>query len=290
MKSQLTRRNYTSPTSIVMTKSLYENSQQSLKAKSVDYPKSLRLMTLNNGCETMVCYNKVYYSSAQSRILGLTVNGQYLSHLGSWIPKRTHIVQFWNFWKKTGLGIKKGVVTTITTPVNNMTKTKVARQRFGQDKFMDSLEESYRLFLIDQEYICNALKNERNLPKDMPALINLVDLFKAKYQHMQNNSMSDAIKFQIKLIEEQLQEMTIKFYKYFFNGQEKPIIIEAVSKQSAHYALEKIMPKLSEKGYDLRDLKDMKVENPLVGVNRKQYQGKSYVWSVEGWIEDTEAK
>ena len=63
-----------------------------------------------------------------------------------------------------------------------------------------------------------------------------------------------------------------------------------MSKQSAHYALEQIMPKLSEKGYDLRDLKDMKVENPLVGVNRKQYQGKSYVWSVEGWIEDKEAK
>jgi hypothetical protein len=80
--------------------------------------------------------------------------------------------------------------------------------------------------------------------------------------------------------------MTIKFYKYYFDGQEKPVIIEAVSKQSAHYALQQILPKLSEKGYNLQDLKDMKVESPLVGVNRKQYQGKSYVWGVDGWVED----
>jgi hypothetical protein len=80
--------------------------------------------------------------------------------------------------------------------------------------------------------------------------------------------------------------MTIKFYKYYFDGQEKPVIIEAISKQSANYALEQIMPTLSDKGYFLQDLKDMKVEQPLVGVNKKQFKGKNYVWSVDGWIED----
>lgn len=186
------------------------------------------------------------------------------------------------------LTYKKRVVTTITTPVNNTTKIKVARQRFGQNKFMDSLEETYRLFVIDQEYICNSLKNERNLPKDLPALMNLVDLFKIKYHHMLHLSIGDAMKFHIKLIEEQLNEMTIKFYKYYFNGQDKPVIIEAVSKQSANYALEQILPSLTSKGYDLRDLKDMKVETPLVGVNKKKHQGKSFVWTSEGWIEDNE--
>lgn len=153
---------------------------------------------------------------------------------------------------------------------------------------MDSLEETYRLFVIDQEYICNSLKNERNLPKDLPALMNLVDLFKIKYHHMLHLSIGDAMKFHIKLIEEQLNEMTIKFYKYYFNGQDKPVIIEAVSKQSANYALEQILPSLTSKGYDLRDLKDMKVETPLVGVNKKKHQGKSFVWTSEGWIEDNE--
>lgn len=192
------------------------------------------------------------------------------------------------FCLNAALIYKKRVVTTITTPVNNTTKIKVARQRFGQNKFMDSLEETYRLFVIDQEYICNSLNNERNLPKDLPALMNLVDLFKIKYHHMLHLSIGDAMKFHIKLIEEQLNEMTIKFYKYYFNGQDKPVIIEAVSKQSANYALEQILPSLTSKGYDLRDLKDMKVETPLVGVNKKKHQGKSFIWTSEGWIEDNE--
>lgn len=154
---------------------------------------------------------------------------------------------------------------------------------------MDSLEESYRLFLVDQEYICNALKNERNQPKDIPALSNMVDLLNIKYQHLHRTMIGDALKFHLKIVEDLLTDMTIKFYKYYFNGQEKPVIIEAVSKQSAHYALQQILPKLSDKGYDLQDLKDMKVESPLIGVNRKQYQGKTFVWSADGWIEDKEA-
>ena len=76
------------------------------------------------------------------------------------------------------------------------------------------------------------------------------------------------------------------FYKYFFEGKEKPIIIEAISKQSAHHALQQVLPTLQEKGYDLRDLKDMKVETPIVGVSRKQHQGKNFVWSNEGWVQE----
>lgn len=243
-------------------------------------------MTLNNGYETMICYNKVYYSSAQSKMTGLILNGQFLSNLGLKILKTPSYSQYLNFWKKTALSIKKGVVTTITTPVNNTTKTKVARQRFGQDKFMDSLEETYRVLLADCDYICNAFKNERNLLKHKPALAKMVHLFKAKYQPLDKTTLGFALNFHLKIVEDLLNEMTIKFYKYYFDGQEKPVIIEAVSKQSAHYALQQILPKLSEKGYNLQDLKDMKVESPLVGVNRKQYQGKSYVWGVDGWVED----
>ena len=238
----------------------------------------------------MICYNKVYYSSAQSKILGLIPSGQYLSSLGLKMMKSQSYSQYWNFFKNVALSIKKGAVTTITTPVNNMTKTKVARQRFGQNKFMDSLEERYRDLLADADKICNALQNERNLLKHKPALATMVHLFKIKYQQYDKTFLGFALNFHLKIVEDLLNEMTIKFYKYYFEGQEKPIIIEAISKQSAHYALEQIMPKLSEKGYDLRDLKDMKVESPLVGVNRKQYQGKSYVWSAEGWIEDKNTK
>jgi hypothetical protein len=243
-------------------------------------------MTLSNGYETMVCYNKIYYSSAPSKIVGLIPNGQFLSNLGLRILKRPSYSQYLNFLKKTALSIKKGVVTTITTPVNNTTKTKVARQRFGQNKFMDSLEETYRVLLADSDYICNALKNERNLPKHKPALAQMVHLFKTKYQPLEKTTLGFALNFHHKLVEELLNEMTIKFYKYYFHGQEKPVIIEAISKQSAHYALEQIMPKLLDKGYHLQDLKDMKVESPLAGINRKQYQGKSYVWSNDGWVED----
>ena len=249
------------------------------------YRKSMKSLALKNGCETMAVSGKVYYSSHPNKMIGLIQSGKYRSlHFYEMMLRSLKRLQ--NILLKTNLTYKKGVATTITTPVNNTTIIKVARQRFGQDKFMESLEETYRLFLADQEYICNALKNERNLPKDLPALINLVDLLIIKYQHLEKSPVGDVLKIHLKIVDDLLKDMTIKFYKYYFDGQEKPVIIEAISKQSANYALEQIMPTLSDKGYFLQDLKDMKVEQPLVGVNKKQFKGKNYVWSVDGWIED----
>jgi hypothetical protein len=70
---------------------------------------------------------------------------------------------------------------------------------------MESLEETYRLFLADQEYICNALKNERNLPKDLPALINLVDLLIIKYQHLEKSPVGDVLKIHLKIVDDLLK-------------------------------------------------------------------------------------
>jgi hypothetical protein len=181
---------------------------------------------------------------------------------------------------------KKGSNDHYYPIANNTTKFPLARERFGQNKFMDNLEQDYSLFLADVEFIRNTMQNPLNLPKDVAPITTMVFLLKRKYQHLSHLSCYRLFEFQINQLQEKAKDMTIKFYKYYFEGKEKPIIIEAISKESAHYALQKIIPTLSEKGYDLRDLTNMKVESPIVGVSRKQNQGKNFIWSEEGWIEE----
>jgi hypothetical protein len=181
---------------------------------------------------------------------------------------------------------KKGSNDHYYPIVNNTTKIFLASEKFGQNKFMDNLEQEYALFLKDVEFIRNTFENPLNQPKDVPQLATLVYLLKRKYQHLSNLSQYQFFEWHLNIVDQQLKDMTTKFYKYFFEGKEKPIIIEAISKQSAHHALQQVLPTLKEKGYDLRDLKDMKIETPIVGVSRKQHQGKNFVWSNEGWVQE----
>ena len=285
MNSQLMKPNTTLRTSSAMTKQSLGSSPKIMTGTYQVYRNFIKSMGLRNGCTTMIVYGKVYYSSPPNKILGLIQSGKYLLQhfyeMMNWSSKRIK-----NTLLRINLTYKKRAVTTITAQVNNTTIIKVARQRFGQDKFMESLEETYGLLLADQAFICNALQNERNLPIHLPALKKLAHLLSIKYQQLSYGPLELIMKYHLKMVDELLKDMTIKFYKYYFDGQEKPVIIEALSKQSANYALEQIMPSLSEKGYFLQDLKDMKVELPIVGVNKKQHQGKSYVWGLQGWMED----
>ena len=170
-------------------------------------------------------------------------------------------------------------------PSVNNTTNDTAKQRFGHSKGNINMEQTYIELLHDVEFICNAFRNPLNQPKDLPALAKLVELLKIKYQDVLEGSYAKVFEFHLNSLRQELKEMSIKFYRYYFNDQEKPITIEAISKQAANHALENLMPQLLEKGYNLQNLIDVKVETPIAGVSTKRHQGKSFIWSTEGWIE-----
>ena len=169
-------------------------------------------------------------------------------------------------------------------PMNNTTIV-CSKQKFGRTKFNQIMQENYLSFLHDVEFICTAFRNPRNQPKDMPALIKLVELLKRKYHYQIDGAYKDVLQFHINSLEDELKDMTVKFYKYYFHEVEKPVIIEAITKQVANHTLESLMPELQANGYKLQNLADVRVETPIVGVSRKKNDGKNFVWTAEGWIE-----
>lgn len=170
-------------------------------------------------------------------------------------------------------------------PSVNNTTNDTAKQRFGLAKVTINMEQTYLELLHDVEFICNALRNPLNQPKDLPALAKLVELLNQKYADILEGSFSKVLEFHLNSLRAELKDMSIKFYRYYFKDKEKPVTIEAISKQAANHALESLMPKLKDKGYSLENLLDVKVETPIEGVSTKKNQGKNFIWTTEGWIE-----
>jgi hypothetical protein len=174
-------------------------------------------------------------------------------------------------------------------PVNNTTNFFHNKQKFGQPKSTNKMQELNISFLHDVEYICTALRNPLNQPKDLPALTKLVELLKLKYKDLFNTAYVEVLTFHINLIEDELKTMSIKLYRYYFHGKEKPITIEAISKYAADYAMMQLIPKIEAKGYYRENLRDVKVETPVAGVSTKKVDGKILVWTTDGgWIEKRE--
>lgn len=85
----------------------------------------------------------------------------------------------------------------------------------------------------------------------------------------------------------------IKFYKYFFKGSKKPVIMESYSKDEA----DNMLSRLSEKtnAIDLTALEDVRIEMPVRGVSNRKRHGKNHIWvgtdiTSDGWIEESEFK
>jgi hypothetical protein len=173
-------------------------------------------------------------------------------------------------------------------PYLNNTTNACTKQRFGRTKFKEQMQDIYISLLDDVAFIRNALYNPRNLPKDMPALIKLVELLKRKYDDFAKSPYGDVALFHINNLEEELADMRIKFYKYYFRDKEKPVTIEALNKQAANFAMEQLMPQLEPKGYKIQNIVDVRVEEPIAGVSTKKHQGKEFIWTSEGWIEKRE--
>lgn len=84
----------------------------------------------------------------------------------------------------------------------------------------------------------------------------------------------------------------IRFYKYFFMNLDKPITMEAESRDMADSMLQQLSIKSKVK-IDLKRLIDVRIETPLFGISEKKRQGKELVWvgkdyTSDGWMDKNE--
>jgi len=82
----------------------------------------------------------------------------------------------------------------------------------------------------------------------------------------------------------------IKLYKYYFRQLEKPIVMEATSRQEADNFLRIFNQKIGGK-MRITDLLDLRVETLVVGESSKIKNGKKHIWvgtdySQDGWMEE----
>lgn len=83
--------------------------------------------------------------------------------------------------------------------------------------------------------------------------------------------------------------MKTMFYKYYFRGMDKPIIMEAEDRQTADQMLVQLSVK-SKVRMKTADLIDVRIETPLFGITTKKRNGIEYVWvgkekTSDGWLE-----
>lgn len=79
-----------------------------------------------------------------------------------------------------------------------------------------------------------------------------------------------------------------RFYKYFFLGTDKPIIMEAENRTKADEMIISLQYK-SQTPIDFTKLIDIRVETPIVGISTRKRKGNEYVWvgkeyTSDGWL------
>jgi hypothetical protein len=80
----------------------------------------------------------------------------------------------------------------------------------------------------------------------------------------------------------------IRFYKYYFTGKDKPVIMEAEDRISADQMMQQL--KLNTNiNLSAKDLIDIRVETPIVGISKRKKHNKEYVWvgtefTSDGWL------
>lgn len=80
----------------------------------------------------------------------------------------------------------------------------------------------------------------------------------------------------------------IKLYKYYFVQLEKPIVMEANSRQEADCFLRLFNEKIGGK-MSINDMIDLRVETLIVGESSKIKKGEKFIWvgtnfSEDGWM------
>lgn len=84
----------------------------------------------------------------------------------------------------------------------------------------------------------------------------------------------------------------IRFYKYYFIGNEKPVIMEAEDRITADQMMQKLKQNTTAK-LSAKDLIDIRVETPIVGISKRKRHNQEYVWvgtefTSDGWLLQSE--
>lgn len=84
----------------------------------------------------------------------------------------------------------------------------------------------------------------------------------------------------------------IRFYKYFFRGVDKPVIMEAIDRLSADQMMQQLKQNTTA-NLSAKDLIDIRVETPIMGISKRKRHNKEYVWvgtefTSDGWLLQSE--
>lgn len=121
--------------------------------------------------------------------------------------------------------------------------------------------------------------------RHIAALQNLARIIKNRFAHLLTQP-----EYAARFAETELKmKPRIFFYKYYFSGKEKPVVIEARNAAAADRKIEDLYDFLLDKGYDCKNIINTTVEEPLEGISTKTLEdGQTYVWvgpeTRDGWI------
>jgi hypothetical protein len=81
----------------------------------------------------------------------------------------------------------------------------------------------------------------------------------------------------------------VKLYKYYINNIEKPLVMEAESREMADQMLVSLNNKLGG-NLSIKNITDVRIETLVVGESSKIKGGKKHIWvgkeySNDGWLE-----
>lgn len=84
----------------------------------------------------------------------------------------------------------------------------------------------------------------------------------------------------------------IRFYKYYFLGVDKPVIMEAEDRTTADQMMQRLKENTSV-NLSAKNLIDIRVETPIIGISKRKRHNKDYVWvgnefTSDGWLLQTE--
>jgi hypothetical protein len=88
------------------------------------------------------------------------------------------------------------------------------------------------------------------------------------------------------------KENKIKFYKYYFLGVKKPIIMEAYDRKQANKMLS-MLPEKTGVDINMTRLEDVKIEMPITGISKRIRFGNTHIWvgtkfTSDGWMLESE--
>lgn len=86
--------------------------------------------------------------------------------------------------------------------------------------------------------------------------------------------------------------VTIRFYKYYFIGNDKPIIMEAENRLQADQMMQELKER-SKVPISVKDLIDVRIETPIIGISKRKKKGNEFIWvglehTTDGWLLQSE--